>query len=341
MRLRTLAALALAAAGTTAYQLQWRRDLRAIRSDPEWSELNRDLAHETRTVTSGDGTQLHVETFGPADAPPIVLVHGWVEAIRLWHHQIRDLAGEFRVIAYDQRGHGSSRMPATAAYTDAALAGDLNAVLDACLRPGERCVVAGHSMGGMSIVAWAGRNADRVSQRLAGAVLVNTGMSEMPSHSKLFGDHAGPHLHEWLAPAVLASPLRAPTMLEPISLRAVRRIALASDASLAKVAFCHQMFLTAPAPVRRGFGRMMIPLDLMPAVASLAVPTIVIASEHDLLLPPWHAEQLAAALPIVDEHVVLPGIGHIATIEAPDEVTSRLLRLARRVHAQPQAAVAG
>jgi pimeloyl-ACP methyl ester carboxylesterase len=66
-----------------------------------------------RTVVSADGSPLHVEEFGPAHGPAVVLAHGWTCAIAFWAPVIRQLVADGRrVIAYDQRGHGRSPVPA-------------------------------------------------------------------------------------------------------------------------------------------------------------------------------------------------------------------------------------
>ena len=65
------------------------------------------------TVRAGDGTRLHAEVFGPEDGYPIVLAHGITCAIRVWAYQINDLARDYRVIAYDHRGHGRSGVHAS------------------------------------------------------------------------------------------------------------------------------------------------------------------------------------------------------------------------------------
>ncbi|WP_158102180.1 alpha/beta fold hydrolase, partial [Streptomyces glaucescens] len=102
-----------------------------------------------------DGARLHVEVHGPESAPPVVLIHGWTCSTAFWAAQIRALAAGHRVIAYDQRGHG--RSPASRSCSTDALADDLEAVLAATLAPGEKAVLAGHSMGGMTVLAAAGR----------------------------------------------------------------------------------------------------------------------------------------------------------------------------------------
>ncbi|WP_054812524.1 alpha/beta fold hydrolase [Nocardia arizonensis] len=61
---------------------------------------------EELTVISVDGTRLHVEIHGRADAPTIVLTHGVLCALGFWRHQIAALSTDYRVVAFDHRGHG-------------------------------------------------------------------------------------------------------------------------------------------------------------------------------------------------------------------------------------------
>lgn len=129
---------------------------------------------KTIIVHSADGTRLHTEVFGPAGGDPIVLAHGITCSLRVWHEQINDLSRDFRVIAYDHRGHGRSGVPGPKHYSLDHLAADLDAVLAATVRPGERAVVAGHSMGGIAISAWADRFRHRVPERAAAVALINT-----------------------------------------------------------------------------------------------------------------------------------------------------------------------
>lgn len=72
-----------------------------------------------------DGTRLHTEVHRPEDAPTVVLVHGILCSTQFWRNQIRDLSGEFRVVAYDHRGHGRSDAPRAGSYGLDDLADDL------------------------------------------------------------------------------------------------------------------------------------------------------------------------------------------------------------------------
>src|SRR5437763_9320130 len=63
------------------------------------------------TVIAFDGAELHVEEDGAPDAPvTLVLAHGWTLSTRSWRAQAETLAvaGDVRILRYDQRGHGSS-----------------------------------------------------------------------------------------------------------------------------------------------------------------------------------------------------------------------------------------
>ena len=133
-----------------------------------------------RRVRSCDGVRLHTEVFGPEDGYPIVLAHGITCAIRVWAHQIADLSRDYRVIAFDHRGHGRSDVPPRRGnYSLDFLAADLDAVLDATLRPGERAVIAGHSMGGMAIASWAARYPRRVRRCADAVALINTSTGDV------------------------------------------------------------------------------------------------------------------------------------------------------------------
>jgi len=102
------------------------------------------------TVTSADGTALVVFVRGPADAQPVVLCHGLGLTSASWGRVPALLEDGHRVIAYDLRGHGESARAAHGDYGLFAHARDLASVLAAKVRPGERPVVVGHSLGGGS-----------------------------------------------------------------------------------------------------------------------------------------------------------------------------------------------
>ena len=144
-------AAALAAGGVLQVE-----HMRRIARDPEREVLENTPKGRARRVRSADGTILHAEVFGPEDGETVVLAHGWTEALRFWTYVIRGLeqAG-LRAVAYDLRGHGDSEPAKHGDYAIPRFGEDLEAVLAACVPDGSRALVAGHSLGAMSIASWA------------------------------------------------------------------------------------------------------------------------------------------------------------------------------------------
>src|SRR5580658_5735312 len=113
-----------------------------------------------RKIQVGD---LSIAVTDVGDGPPVVLLHGLGCGRRMWFHQIRALRSRFRVIAYDQRGHGETDAPSVATdYSAAHLAGDLVGVLDALKI--ERAAIVGFSLGGGPALALAASKPERVSR---------------------------------------------------------------------------------------------------------------------------------------------------------------------------------
>jgi pimeloyl-ACP methyl ester carboxylesterase len=281
-------------------------------------------------VEAPDGTPLHAEVFGPDDGPTVVLVHGWMEAAGIWIHQIRDLSADHRVVAWELRGHGHSAEPASRDYSIEALAGDLDAVLDASLRNGERAVVAGHSLGGMTVVAWAGQHGATTSDRLAAAALVNTGMYGLIADSLVVRTPGVlESIGEIVGRTIMSAPGALPPRTNPITHEAVRYLCFGPAASPATIEFCEEMLLACGPDARAGCGATMSRLDLRESIASLDVPTVVLAGERDRLTPPIHSRRLVEALPEPASYVELPRVGHMGPVEAPEAVSNQIRDLAR------------
>jgi pimeloyl-ACP methyl ester carboxylesterase len=86
----------------------------------------------THFVTGGGGVKLHVREWGKPDSPAILFIHGWSQNHLCWRRQVESgLAGEFRLVALDLRGHGMSEMPMEAEnYTNPrAWADDIAAII--------------------------------------------------------------------------------------------------------------------------------------------------------------------------------------------------------------------
>ncbi|GAB2882573.1 alpha/beta hydrolase [Streptomyces deserti] len=273
------------------------------------------------TAVSADGARLHVEVHGPEGAPAVVLAHGWTCSTAFWAAQIRDLAADHRVIAYDQRGHG--RSPASPACSPEALADDLEAVLEATLAPGEKAVVAGHSMGGMTVLAASARAGFRA--HVAAVLLCSTGSSQLVAASTVVPLGAG-RLRTWLTRRILGS--RAPLgPVTPLARRILKYGTMGPASAPHMVEACARIVHACPRKVRHAWSHVLDLLDLDHAVRQLAVPTEVVVGTADRLTPPVHARSIAAALPHCAGLTELPGIGHMTPVEAPELVSGKIREL--------------
>ncbi|MFI1706750.1 alpha/beta fold hydrolase [Streptomyces griseoruber] len=275
------------------------------------------------TAVSADGTRLHVEVYGPEDAPPVVLAHGWTCSTAFWAAQIGDLAADHRVVVYDQRGHG--RTPPSPVCSTDALADDLEAVLAATLGPGERAVIAGHSMGAMTVLAAAAR--PRMREHAAAVLLCSTGASRLVAESTVLPLRPG-RLRTWLTGRVLGS--RAPLgPVTPVAKSILKYATMGAASAPHLVETCARIVHACPRRVRHAWSRVLSALDLDHAVGELRVPTAVVVGTGDRLTPPVHAHRIAAALPHSLGVTELPGLGHMTPVEAPEVVTGRIRELVR------------
>lgn len=287
------------------------------------------------TVGAADGTPLHAEVFGPPDGYPIVLTHGITCAIRAWAYQIADLSSDYRVIAYDHRGHGRSGVPRRTGYSLKHLASDLDSVLDAALAPHERAVVAGHSMGGITIAAWSARYRHKVGRRADAVALINTTTGDLVRKVRLLSVPHGLSPARVLAARGLISAfggLPVPGAVRVPSRHLVAMLAVGKDADPGVAKLVYEFFEQTSPAGRAGCARTLVAalgsryLDL----DGLTVPTLVIGSERDRLTPISQSRRIARTAPNVVGLVELPG-GHCSMLEHPHEVNRQLRALVESV----------
>ena len=259
-----------------------------------------------------------------------MLAHGWTEALEYWIYVIRAMSGRgLRVVAYDQRGHGESEPAKDGDYALDRFGEDLEAVLAGCVPAGQRAVVAGHSLGAMSIAAWAEHH--DVERRARATALLNTGVGDLIAEQLLF---PLPQIAQALNRTVatrgfLGNRAPLPRFSTPLTSAAIRYVAFGPDASPAQVAFYERMLVTSPPDARAKVGIAMSEMDLHDALPRLTVP-----DDRD-------RRRRRQAHPAVARHdgsrrcchnlvrlIVLDDTGHMAPLERPREVTEALVELA-------------
>ncbi|WP_341717084.1 alpha/beta hydrolase [Micromonospora sp. FIMYZ51] len=289
-------------------------------------------------VRLSDDVRLHVQVAGPTDAEvTVVLLHGWTLDGRSWHRQhsaLRETFESVRVVTYDARGHGRSSCMALPTATLAQLGDDLAAVLDVAA-PTGRVVLAGHSMGGMTIMEYAHRHPEHFARRVAGLVFVSTtaeghahtvyGLSPRIARLIRLAETTGAGVlarcGAWRPPRALLRALRPSIrwMLfgehcDPVDIRLVT--SAVARASLRSIG---------------GFRASIGTQHRLATLAALAhLPAAALVGDRDRLTPPPCAESIAAVLPATDL-TVCPGAGHMLMMERPEEVNAALTGVLRRV----------
>jgi pimeloyl-ACP methyl ester carboxylesterase len=297
-------------------------------------------AERGSAVVADDGVTLWVEqTPGKTAAPlTVVFCHGFALDQRMWYFQRRDLpklvGDDLSVVCYDHRSHGRSSHSSRRSSTIEQLSRDLGAVLDATVPDGP-IVLAGHSMGAMTIMALAEYRPELFARRVVGVALLCTSAGDLGNlslarlflseRSKLtaFGAIAAarrPDIVEW------GRRLTAP-VVKPL----IRRFAFGSGPVDPEVVdLVERMIAATSVEVLTDFARTLGEHDRYRALAGLRhCHVLVMGGDADRLTPYSHTEALAAQLPDA-ELVRIPGAGHLAMLEQPEFVNEHLAELLRR-----------
>jgi pimeloyl-ACP methyl ester carboxylesterase len=283
-----------------------------------------------------DGVRLRVRTWGPARASvTVVLLHGWCQDGRTWRYQISTLLehGDARIIAYDARGHGRSGATPLAAATLGRLGDDLAEVLDAYAGNGP-VVLAGHSMGGMTIMEYADRHRDDFHRRVAGLLFAST-TAEGTTRTRYglpFPVAGLFRAAEEAGAGVLArcGAWRPHQMMLPALQPAVRWLLFGDDFRPDDLRLTMSAFGRASLRSIGGFRTSIGEQRRLETLAAMRhLPAAVVVGERDRLTPPACAEAIAAALPGA-ELTVLPGAGHMIMLERDDVVSAALIAVTAR-----------
>ena len=109
---------------------------------------------------SARGLSFHYVEWGTATQPPLLCLHGITQTAHSWDEVAAALASDYRVLCFDQRGHGDSDWARDADYTRQTQAADLDAITDALGL--QHFILAGMSMGGINSITFTVRHPQKV-----------------------------------------------------------------------------------------------------------------------------------------------------------------------------------
>lgn len=286
------------------------------------------MERRDHTVTRA-GLRFHVTEWGAPTARPIVMLHGIRGYAETFAGIAAALQPDGRVIAFDQRGRGTSDWdPQHHYYTDAYVA-DLAAVVDALGL--WQFDLLGHSMGGINAIVYAARHPGRVGRLLVedagpgafeaspGAIRIRRELATTPSHFASWDDARA--FMRALRPSVTeeAREQRLQSMLRPAE----------------GGGFTWQYDHVGIAATRLNPDPARV-VDLRPHVAALACETLVVRGGHSDYLQPEMVDEMQRLNPRIRSAVV-PGAGHYIHDDQP-ALFSQLTRefLLPSQHALPQ-----
>jgi pimeloyl-ACP methyl ester carboxylesterase len=275
---------------------------------------------ELAAIRTASGLTFTAWTAGPFDGEVVLLLHGFPQSRHAWRRQIPALAADgYRVIAVDQRGYSPGARPDPAElfnYRFDALVADAVEIVDAASGPQRRFHLVGHDWGGQ--VAWG--VASRHPGRLASVAVLSRphpsafirALKETDAEQKQRSRHHRSFLSPETGAALLADDaLRLRRLLSDAG------VPVATVAEYVSVLGSAEAIESALAWYRASPG-------LAAGVGMVIVPTLYIWGDADQTVGRVAAEGTADFVSADYRFAVLPGVGHFASDEQPDQVSALL-----------------
>jgi pimeloyl-ACP methyl ester carboxylesterase len=328
-------AAGVAAAGT-AIRVARRRAIIARRGAGDHTPFG-SLRSKPISVVTDDGVDLHVEI--DDYLPPkrrskvpeltVVFIHGYSLNLDSWHFQRAAYRDQVRAVYYDQRSHGRSARSTPGHATIDQLAHDLKAVLDSVVPEGP-IVLVGHSMGGMTIIAFAEQYPELFGDRIFGVALISTTAGGLEPHrilAPMLPSTVGGVLAQRLV-AVLARGARGVDGLRrvgrSVAMVATDELAFGGEVPASYVEFVDRMLSSTPFEVVAEFFPNFASLDKFQTVKALSVvPTTIICGTEDKLTSIGHSRKLHAHI-AGSSLLECEGAGHLVIMERHDDVNDEL-----------------
>jgi pimeloyl-ACP methyl ester carboxylesterase len=270
-------------------------------------------------VDIGGGVTVHLRDEGPKDAPAIILLHGSNADLHTWDPWTAALKDQYRVIRFDQIGHGLTGPDPQDDYSTANYVADILAVADKLGL--KQFILGGNSMGGKHALAFAIAH----PERLSGLVLVDGSGGPMLKLDKKEDDSDSGNIGFKIAQTPGVN-----LLVEQITPRSLIAQSLEQSVSVKTVASEEAVtryweLLRYPGNRRATLKRFSQPYDPLSEaeIAAVTTPTLILWGEEDRLIPVEAGQWLAKTLPN-NRLVVYPGIGHLPQEEAVEATLADL-----------------
>ena len=278
-------------------------------ADVPLAELKAKYANaESEFVDLGEGLTVHLRDEGPADAPAIILLHGSNASLHTWDEWTQRMKDKYRIIRFDQPGHGLTGPHPKDDYSVAAFADVVDRV--AANRRLGRFTLGGNSMGGGIAYEYAKTH----PEKLAGLILVDSGGQPEAKPTAL---PIGFRIMQWPVINELATIITPRSIIDQSLRSSVSKGSYIDDAEVDLYWELLRRSGNREATIKRFGHRSAQPKDAFDP-KPLATPALILWGEEDRLIPVSSAAWFAKRFPDSRTHIY-KGIGHIPMQELPDE----------------------
>jgi sigma-B regulation protein RsbQ len=253
----------------------------------------------------------NVTVTGPADAPVVVLAHGFGCDQNLWRLVVPMLAERYRVVLFDYVGSGGSDLSAWSEERYSSLAGYARDVIEVCEALGlTEVVFVGHSVSAMVGVLVAQAAPERIG------ALVMVGPSPCYIDDETYrGGFTAPDIDELLA-SLEANYLGWSSTMAPVIMGNPERPELGQELT--------NSFCATDPDIARVFARTTFLSDSRDDLKSVTVPTLVLECAQDVIAPREVGAFVHAAIPS-SRLVTLDATGHCPQLSAPHATARAIL----------------
>lgn len=271
-------------------------------------------APPSQFVEIGGGVTVHLRDEGPRDAPAIMLLHGSNADLHTWDPWADALKGKYRVIRFDQVGHGLTGPDPKDDYSRDNYVADILEVAD---KLGLKTfLLGGNSMGGKHALAFA----VKYPERLTGLVLVDAAGGPMLKLARKKDDDSSSSSSN-IGFKIARMP-GVNLLVEQITPRSLIAQSLEQSVSVKSVVTEQAIdryweLLRYPGNRRATLKRFSLPYDPLTEaeIAGITVPTLILWGEEDRLIPLAAGEWLGKTMPD-NSLVTYPKVGHLPHEEA-------------------------
>lgn len=249
---------------------------------------------------------------GKPDSPTVIFIHGFPFNKSMWRNQVEVLKEQFRVIAYDVRGHGNSESGAQP-FSIHQFAEDLFLFMDALY---IKCaVICGLSMGGYIALNALKQNPDRI----AALILADTQCAA--------DSHEGRKKRMETIDSIRKNGLSEYASNSVKKLFSVTSLATKKE----EVDFIEQTILTTDAEsICNTLKALADRIETCLALPQVTIPTLILVGQDDQVTPPEAAQKMHALLP-GSELVIIEQAGHLTNLENPERFNHHIKTFLRSI----------